>query len=55
MAPVAVLVLAAWPDLDGLSVRLLIASAVPFGVIAVLAIQALPISADASRAPAAVA
>jgi hypothetical protein len=53
-APVAVLVLAAWPDLDGLSVRLLIASAIQFGVVAVLAIQALPTSANASRAPVAV-
>jgi hypothetical membrane protein len=36
-APVAVLVLAGWPDLDGLSVRLVFGSAVSFGFVAALA------------------
>jgi len=36
-APVAVLVLTAWPDLDGLSVRLVVGSAISFGFVAVLA------------------
>jgi hypothetical protein len=34
---VAALVLASWPDLDGLSVRLLIASAMQFGFVAAVA------------------
>lgn len=36
-APVAVLVVAAWPDLDSLSVRLVIASAIQLGFLAALA------------------
>src|SRR5918995_2732552 len=38
---VAVLVLAAWPDLDGVSVRLVVASAVMFGFVAALAAHLL--------------
>jgi Protein of unknown function (DUF998) len=36
-APVTVLVLSAWPDLDSLSVRLVIGSAISFGFVAALA------------------
>ena len=38
---VAVLALAAWPDLDGVSVRLVVASAVMFGFVGVLAAHRL--------------
>ena len=38
-APVAVLVVGAWPDLDSLSLRLVIGSAISFGFIAALAVR----------------
>jgi hypothetical protein len=34
---VAVLLLASWPDLDGISVRLVLASAIQLGLVAALA------------------
>jgi hypothetical protein len=40
-APVAYLVVAAWPDLDSLSVRLVIASAISFGFLSALATSLL--------------
>ncbi|WP_327582506.1 DUF998 domain-containing protein [Nonomuraea sp. NBC_00507] len=41
LAPVAVVVLVAWPDLDGLSVRLVVASAMQFGFLFALAADLL--------------
>jgi len=39
--PAAALVLVAWPDLDGLSIRLLIATAILFGYVAAVATRAM--------------
>ena len=38
-APVAVVVVSAWPDLDSLSLRLVIGSAISFGFLAALAVR----------------
>ena len=50
---VAVLVLASWPDTDGVSVRLVIASAILFGFVAATAarlMRGLPVAAETSDA-----
>jgi hypothetical protein len=39
---VAVLGLASWPDLDGISVRLVVASAILFGFVSALALRLMP-------------
>ena len=49
----AVLVLASWPDTDGVSVRLVIASAILFGFVAATAarlMRGLPVAAETSVA-----
>jgi hypothetical protein len=43
---VAVLMLVAWPSLDGFSVRLLLATAIEFGAVAVFAVQQLRLEAS---------
>jgi Protein of unknown function (DUF998) len=51
---VAVLVLTSWPDLDGVSVRLVLASAIMFGLVAALASRlpaGLPAASGAARRP----
>ncbi|WP_433191707.1 hypothetical protein ACQP1G_23510 [Nocardia sp. CA-107356] len=48
-ALVAVLGLVAWPSLDGFSVRLLLASGVEFGAVALLALQLLRSAAAMSE------
>jgi hypothetical protein len=47
---VAVLVLTSWPDLDGVSVRLVLASATMFGLVAALAARLLA-GLPAARGP----
>jgi hypothetical protein len=54
-APVVVVVLVAWPDLDSLSVRLVLASAVQFGLLVAVAAQlrrdrGTPVDAPGERA-----
>ena len=49
----AVLVLASWPDTDGVSVRLVIASAILFGFVAATAarlMRGLPVAVETSAA-----
>jgi hypothetical membrane protein len=48
--PLAVLVLASWPDLDSLSVRLVLASAIQFGFVAAVAARLLRGLPDAAPA-----
>jgi hypothetical protein len=53
-APVAMVAISAWPDLDSLSIRLVIGSAISFGFVAALSVRLMNASlanADARPAP----